>query len=61
MGLKFKIFPFNFNCNMNFSRNGNKRSSIESKNKAIAFIKYQELLNVISILVFGVLMQKIKM
>jgi hypothetical protein len=33
---------------MNFSRNGNKRSSIESKNKGIAVIKYQEWLNVIS-------------
>jgi hypothetical protein len=39
---------------MNFNRNENKRSSIESKNKGIAVIKYQEQLNVISTLVFGV-------
>jgi hypothetical protein len=45
---------------MNFSQNGNKRSSIESKNKGIAVIEYQEWLNVISTLVFGVRMQKIK-
>jgi hypothetical protein len=30
---------------MNFSQNGNKRSSIESINKRIAVIKYQEWLN----------------
>jgi hypothetical protein len=45
-GAEFKIFLFNFNCNsiwhMNFSRNGNKRSSIENTNKGIAVIKYQE-------------------
>jgi hypothetical protein len=39
---------------MNFSRNGNIWSSIESKNKGIAVIKYQEWLNVRSTLVFGV-------
>jgi hypothetical protein len=27
---------------MNFSRNENKRNSIESKNKVIAYIKYQQ-------------------
>jgi hypothetical protein len=45
---------------MNFSRNGNKRSSIKSKNKDIAVIKFQEWLNVMSTLVFDVLMQTIK-
>jgi hypothetical protein len=35
---------------MNFSRNGNKRSSIESRNKGIADIKYQDWLNVITTL-----------
>jgi hypothetical protein len=40
---------------MNFIRNGNKRSSIDSKNKGIAVIKYQEY---ISTLVFGKLMKK---
>jgi hypothetical protein len=50
-GAELKIFPINFNCNC---------SSIESKNKGIDVIKYQEWLNVISTLVFDVLMQKIK-
>jgi hypothetical protein len=45
---------------MNFIRNGNKRSSIEIKNKGIAVINYQEWLNVILTLLFGVLMQKLK-
>jgi hypothetical protein len=45
---------------MNFIRNGNKRSSIETKNKGIAVINYQEWLNVILTLLFGVLMQKLK-
>jgi hypothetical protein len=34
---------------MNFNRNGNKRSFIESKNKGIAVMKYQEWLDVIPI------------
>jgi hypothetical protein len=38
---------------MKCNRNGNKRSSIESENKGIADMKYQEGLNVISTLVFG--------
>jgi hypothetical protein len=45
---------------VNFSRNGNKRSSINSKNKGIAVFKYQQWLNVISTLAFGVLMKNIK-
>jgi hypothetical protein len=45
---------------MNFSRNGNERSSIKCKNKGIAVNKYEEWLNVISTLIFGVLMKNIK-
>jgi hypothetical protein len=45
---------------MNFSRNGKKRSSIESQNKGIAVIKCFKCLNFISVLIFGVVMQKIK-
>jgi hypothetical protein len=45
---------------VNFSRNGNKRSSIKSKNKGIAVFKYQKLLNFISTLAFGALMKKHK-
>jgi hypothetical protein len=62
MGLNLRFFhlkatatPFK---HMNFIRNGNKRSSIENQNNGIAVINYEQWSNVISTLVFGVLMKK---